>query len=288
MTTSALNSGRHSVRVGEFRVTALSDGLIRGNFGLVAGIDADDARRQELSAGRSEPPLINVNAFLIERGDAAILVDTGCGESYGPDLGRIEGHLAALGVRPEAVGTVLLTHLHGDHANGLLTADKQSRFPNATLVMHEAEPAFWRDDALVAAAPPRAVAAVTTARAVLDLHRDRLEFAVEGEVLPGLHLVAEPGHTPGHCGWLVESGGEQLLIWGDIVHLPGIQFARPEAGMIFDIDRDSAEATRRRLFDRAAADRLLVAGMHLDFPAFGVVERLAGGAGPDGYRFELT
>ncbi|CAO3437330.1 MBL fold metallo-hydrolase [Azospirillum endophyticum] len=279
--------GVSTVGVGEFQVSILLDGCISGSFGLIDGIDADDARRQELAAGRPEPPVISVNAFLIQRGGRSILVDAGCGDSYGPNLGRIDGHLATLGVTPEAIDAVLLTHLHGDHANGLFTEAGTRRFPNATLVMHEAEPAFWRDDALVAAAPPRAVGAVKTARNVLDLYRGQLHLARGGEVSPGISMLPEPGHTPGHCGWLLTSGREQLLIWGDIVHLPGIQFARPEAGMVFDVDRDSAEATRRRIFDLAAADRLAVAGMHLDFPAFGHVERLTGRSGAAAYGFGI-
>jgi glyoxylase-like metal-dependent hydrolase (beta-lactamase superfamily II) len=91
--------------------------------------------------------------------------------------------------------------------------------------------------------------------------------------LPGITLVPEPGHTPGHSGWLIASGNESLLIWGDIVHMPGIQFRRPDAGITFDVDGAQAIATRRRIMDMAATDRLLVAGMHLDFPCFGHVAR---------------
>jgi len=111
------------------------------------------------------------------------------------------------------------------------------------------------------------------ARRVLEAYRGRVREVAAGEVLPGVTVVPAPGHTPGHSGWLVASGGESLLIWGDVVHMPGVQFARPGAGMGFDIDGAQAIATRLRLMDMAATDRLLVAGMHLDFPAFGHVAR---------------
>ena len=90
-------------------------------------------------------------------------------------------------------------------------------------------------------------------------------------------MVQEPGHTPGHSGWIVSSGGDSMLIWGDVVHVPGVQFARPEAGMVFDVDVEQGRASRARAFDMAATDRLRVAGMHLDFPTFGHVMRAGRG-----------
>ena len=101
------------------------------------------------------------------------------------------------------------------------------------------------------------------------------------EVLPGVTAVHLPGHTPGHTGWRIESAGETLLIWGDIVHLPGLQFAQPAAGMAFDIDGDLGRSTRAKALDMVASDRLLLAGMHLDFPTFGHVRRAG-----SGYAFE--
>ena len=98
--------------------------------------------------------------------------------------------------------------------------------------------------------------------------------------MSGIAIVPEPGHTPGHSGWLISSGAASLLIWGDIVHMPGIQFARPDAGMGFDVDGGQAIATRQRIMDMVATDRTMVAGMHLDFPCFGHVARVS-----EGYAF---
>ena len=101
-----------------------------------------------------------------------------------------------------------------------------------------------------------------------------------GEALPGISIVPEPGHTPGHSGWMIASGNESLLIWGDIVHMPGIQFKMPGVGMGFDIDGAAAIASRQRIMDMTATDRTMVAGMHLDFPCFGHVARAS-----EGYAF---
>ena len=104
----------------------------------------------------------------------------------------------------------------------------------------------------------------------------------DGEVLPGvMRPCCCPGHTPGHTGWLVHSGHDGVLIWGDVVHLAAVQVPRPEAALVFDVDPDAARATRRRIFDQVAADRLRVAGAHLDFPGFGHIVRQGAS-----YRFE--
>ena len=111
-------------------------------------------------------------------------------------------------------------------------------------------------------------------------YRDRMRtFAGEGEVLPGITAIPRPGHTPGHTTYLIASGCDQLLVWGDIVHIPEVQTARPEACVVYDTDPAQAEASRRAVFDMVATDRLLVTGMHLHFPGF---SRLARDG--DGYR----
>jgi len=92
-------------------------------------------------------------------------------------------------------------------------------------------------------------------------------------VLPGITAMLRPGHTPGHTNWLIQSGGERILIWGDIVHLAAVQLARPEARLIYDVDSDMAAATRQRVLEWAASERLVVAGAHLGFPGFGTVTR---------------
>ena len=99
-------------------------------------------------------------------------------------------------------------------------------------------------------------------------YKDRWKLFQKGEVFPGVTAMPLHGHTPGHSGYLVASGNEQLLIWGDIVHVPEVQTARPEAGMVFDTDSEQAIVTRRRVFEMVTADKLMVTGMHMHFPGF--------------------
>jgi glyoxylase-like metal-dependent hydrolase (beta-lactamase superfamily II) len=269
----------HHRHVGEVRVTALNDGMFEGSFDWLTNIDPAEPPALHHASFRAIPPRLTVNTFLLHVGERLVLVDGGCGGIMGPSMGKLSENLAIMGVAPDAIDTVLLTHLHPDHVGGLVDAEGKAQFPNADLIVHEAEVAFWQDDAVLAKAGQDADH-IKLARATLTAYRDRTREIASGEVFPGISAVPEPGHTPGHTGFLIASGDDSLLIWGDIVHMPGVQFARPEAGMGFDIDGAQAIATRQRIMDMVATDRLLVSGMHLDFPAFGHVARAG-----DGYAF---
>jgi glyoxylase-like metal-dependent hydrolase (beta-lactamase superfamily II) len=273
-------SGVHHVSVGDITVTALNDGQFEGSFAWLAGVAEAEATALHETSFRAMPPLITVNAFVLHLPDRLVLVDSGCGSGMGPGMGGLAAHLAAMGVAPDDVDVVLATHLHPDHVGGLVDGEGHAVFPNAELVVHQAEPAFWGDEAVLAGASEDHRGFVLLARATMAAYGNRMRPVTGGEVLPGVTAVPEPGHTPGHTGWLVASGGDSLLIWGDVVHMPGVQFARPEAGIGFDVDGAQAIATRQRIMDMAATDRLRVAGMHLDFPAFGHVVRAG-----EGYAF---
>jgi glyoxylase-like metal-dependent hydrolase (beta-lactamase superfamily II) len=160
--------------------------------------------------------------------------------------------------------------MHPDHSAGLtdMTTGKPN-FPNAELVMHENEPRHWFDDAAMARGDERERKLFFQAgREQTEPYRKRWRLFQRGEVVPGVTAMPFHGHTPGHTGYLVSSGAESLLIWGDIVHVPEVQTARPEVCMAFDTDKTAAEATRRHVFDMVATDRMLVTGMHLHFPGF--------------------
>jgi len=273
-------AGVHHLAVGDIVVSALNDGMFEGSFEWLAGVQPEDATALHHASFRAVPPRVTVNAFLVRLAERVVLVDAGCGGAMGPEMGRLAANLSAAGVTPGEVDVVLATHLHPDHVGGLVDAEGHAVFPKADLVVHEAEPRYWGDDAAMANASDVTREFSGLARATLAAYGNRLRQISGGEVLAGITAVPAPGHTPGHTGWLISSGGETLLIWGDIVHLPGVQFARPKVGIGFDVDVGQAIATRQRLMDMAATDRLMVAGMHLDFPAFGHVARAG-----EGYAF---
>ncbi|HYZ32373.1 MAG TPA: MBL fold metallo-hydrolase [Crenalkalicoccus sp.] len=269
--------GVYRRRVGDIVVTAVSDGFLEGSLAVLRNIAEEEAARMLREAFRPVPRQTSVNTYLIHSGGRVALVDTGCGTAMGPGGGALFRSLAAAGVAPEEVDTVLLTHMHPDHSNGL-AEDGRALFPNATLALHAMEHGFWHNDAAMAKADPALQErGFQAARTQAAPYRDRTRTFTGGEVFPGVTALPLPGHTPGHTGYMIASGGQSLLIWGDIVHVPEVQVPRPEVTLAFDIDQGEAAASRRRAFDMAATDRLAVAGMHLHFPGFAHLARREGG-----------
>jgi glyoxylase-like metal-dependent hydrolase (beta-lactamase superfamily II) len=280
--TKGSTSIMHKQTIGAIEVSAISDGVLNIPADRVIGMTGAETR-QRLGLGSDDPVPIDVNSFLLKIGDTYALVDAGCGASFGPTLGKQAENLRAAGVAPEAIRYVFLTHFHPDHSNGLIDGEGRAVYPNAELFAHENEARFWLDEELPAGATDMMRNSQKATRRGMAAYPDRLHRVRDGEAMPGISAFLQAGHTPGHTGWLVESGGAGILIWGDIVHLTAIQVAQPDAAMTFDIDPDGARASRRRVFDRVATDRLFVAGAHLNFPGFGTLTRTAGG-----YRYEPT
>lgn len=262
-------------KVGDYVVTYLSDGFLDGSFAYLQGIGADEAAA--LLAAAHRPPLAHfaIASYAIQGNGRTILVDAGTGGFNGWG-GRFPVALAAAGIEPDGVDTILMSHAHVDHVGGL-TLDGRPVFPRAEVVVNEAELAFWRDDAVMNSAGNDAKPFFVAARMAFEAYADRLRPVSGGEVAPGIALVPLPGHTPGHSGFHVTSGKDQLLIWTDITHMADIQIARPEVTIGFDVDPDAARATRMKVLDQVATDRLLVAGMHFNIPGFITVERRGGG-----------
>ena len=272
-------------KIGDIEVTAVSDGFSTLPLDVVP--KADPVEAKELAKAAFLPPgdalPISVNTYVVRSAGHLAVIDTGAGRLLGPHAGIFLESLKAADVSPEAVDTVIITHLHPDHVSGMTTADGRANFPNARLVVHENELTYWDDDANAGKVPAVQKSWFKVARDAIAPYRKRIDpITRNGQViLPGVAAEELFGHTPGHTGLRITAGSDQLLIWADIVHLPHLQFPEPAWGMSFDVDADRFVATRRRAFDMAASDRLLVAGMHLNFPGFGHVAA----AGPTGYAF---
>jgi len=264
--------------VGDIAVTALSDGGFPIGHAPLQGISEADYAAILTAAHRDPQGFISgVNAFLIETGDLKVLVDAGTGGFFGPDVDNLPANLAATGTAPEDITHLFATHLHPDHVGGAVR-DGAAVFPNAELVVHDADRAFWGTPSNFTAMPEMMQNFAAVAQDALSAYGDRLRtFDAGAEIAPGLTAMPLPGHTPGHSGLMVASGDDSLLIWADIVHVAPVQLARPEVTIGFDVDPDGAAATRAALLDRVAADRLMVAGSHIGFPGLVTIARAGDG-----------
>lgn len=263
---------RHAL--GDFEVTALYDGEIKLDTKLLKNASPRQIQTLLARMFRDNPTPTAVVAYLVNTGKQLVLVDAGAAKLFGPTLGHVLANLKAAGYAPEQVDAVLLTHLHGDHVGGLLTAEGQVAFPNATVHVPKVDADFWLSAEAMAKAPEAAkgffkMAQDSTAPYV-KAHRLKT-FEGEAEILPGITPVSEHGHTPGHTGYLFSSKGKKLLVWGDIVHNAAVQFPQPTVTIEFDSDPAKALATRLKLFKWTAKDVLLVAGAHHPFPGIGHV-----------------
>jgi len=268
--------GYYRMAVGDIEVTALYDGYITLDNKLLKGVSAKDLQSllARMFLETSKGVQTAVNGYLVNTGRNLILVDTGAAKCFGPTMGNIGANLHAAGYAPEQVDTVLLTHLHGDHACGLDSADGKAAYPNATVYVSKQEAGFWLNKDAQAKAPEGMQPFFKIAQDAVAPYAQAgklKEFESGAEILPGVKSVAEPGHTPGHAGYLFSSEGQQLLVWGDVVHSHAVQFMHPEVSIEFDVDSKQAIATRKSLLADAAKQKLWIAGAHLPFPGIGHV-----------------
>ena len=260
--------GVYRRKIGDIVVTAISDGYVEASYEMMREISAGDAEAILRGAFRPSPPRISVNCFLIHSAGRVALIDTGCGVTMGDKLGLLPRQLQEAGTAASDIDTIILTHMHPDHSNGLTAPDGTANFPHVELVVSETDVRHWHDDSAMSIASERHRERFfklgrEQIRPYMDRRRDN-----KGEVFPGVTTVPLPGHTPGHSGYMISSGNESLFIWGDIVHHPDVQVARPEVHVEPDSDHAMAVATRRKTFEMVAREGVLVAGMHMHFPGF--------------------
>ena len=254
--------------IGDALVTVVNDGFLDIPFEILRGTTRERMEAAMSDAFRPGPPRLTVNTFVIEVGGRTIMIDSGGGSTTVYSMGLLPQNLKAAGYAPADIDTVLLTHVHPDHSNGLLGGNGEVLFPRADVVIHEDDIAFWSDPGLRNGRSPAAVPYLNSAAALFRGYRDQIRPGKAGTVAPGITLLPLPGHTPGHSGYRLDSAGETLVIWGDTVHVPELQIPYPSVTSEFDIDEPLAAENRRRIFDHVADEKHLVAGMHLHLPAF--------------------
>lgn len=269
--------------LGDAKLTVISD----GDFSLPAstvGINADPAEvhafmlRHFMNTERLEA---HTNHVVIELGDAVVLVDVGSGNRYLETVGNMLTNLEAAGIDYDSITHVVLTHAHPDHVWGIRDDFDEAIFPDAQYFIGEAEHKWWLTPDRINMVDEGLQQLV--AGAVNSLNADLLQLipVQDGyEVAPGITMIDTPGHTHGHMSLRLESNGEQLLVLGDVARNAYIDFERPDWVGTPDMNADLSVATRKRIFDMAAEDRIAVLGYHFPFPGVGHVMREG-----EAYRF---
>jgi glyoxylase-like metal-dependent hydrolase (beta-lactamase superfamily II) len=262
--------------IGAIEVTPLWDGPLPSSLGKIPDpLHRAEAEKLIAKAG-ADALTMEVYGFLLRLGDRLALIDSGAGRLMPPDLGKLLDALGALGVAPDQIQHIFMTHVHRDHYGGLTDGEGKAAFPNAELVLHEKEAAFWLDNKFDDM-PQRARRHYDSTMQALSLYTNRLRRVRDNEDMFGVSAHLAPGHTPGHTCWLVQSGGQSILAWGDLIHIAAIHLPAPHIAMEYDLDPEAAKWSRMRVLDWVATDHILVAGAHLPAPGIGAIVRTGAG-----------
>ena len=264
--------GYYRVMLGDFEITALSDGTVALPVDkLLTNTSPAQVGKGLASSFLKAPVETSVNGYLINTGTKLVLVDTGAAGLFGPTLGNLVANLKAAGYQPEQVDEVYITHMHPDHVGGLMAGDRPV-FPNAVVRADQHDADLWLSAANLEKAPADAKGFFQGAQASLNPYVAAGKFKPfngSTELVPGIKAVAAPGHTPGHSIYVVESKGQKLVLWGDLMHVAAVQFAHPSVTIQFDTDSKAAAVQRKKAYVQAAKQGYLVGSAHLSFPGLG-------------------
>jgi glyoxylase-like metal-dependent hydrolase (beta-lactamase superfamily II) len=266
--------GYYRMMLGDFEITALSDGTIDLDMQKML-TDTTPERVAAALARQYLTPMVetSVSAYLVNTGPKLVLIDAGSGTMFGPTLGKLAANLRAAGYDPAQVDEILVTHLHGDHAGGLVTGEV-AVFPNAIVRAAQKEADHWLSPTAMEAAPEAVRPAYRSAMASIKPYSatGRFKpFSGDAELVPGIRAIVTGGHTPGHAIFAVESRGQKIVFWGDLMHVGAVQFAEPSVTFRFDTDPKTAASQRKKNFADAAQRGYWVGAAHLPFPGIGRV-----------------
>ena len=266
--------GFFRMMLGDFEITALSDGTVNLPVDkLLTNTTPAKVNKALAKSFLTSPLETSVNGYLINTGTKLVLIDTGAAKLFGPTLGSLVANLKAAGYQPEQVDEVYITHMHPDHVGGLMDGDKMA-FPNATVRADKHDADFWLSQANLDKAPADAKGFFQGAMASLNPYVKANRFSAfvgNTDLAPGIKAISTYGHTAGHSTYLVESKGQKLAIWGDLVHVAAVQFDDPSVTIQFDTESKAAAVQRRRAYAEAAKNSNLVAAAHIAFPGIGHV-----------------
>jgi len=279
------NAGWYRYKVGDFEVTVVTDGM---NTNPLSDAYVANAPKAEVNAALAADFLAqdkvthSYTPIVVNTGSKLVAIDTGLGlgmfEQSKGAVGQYHANLQAAGIDRNAVDAVIISHFHGDHINGLIGPENKPGFPNAEIMVPEIEAAFWADESNASKLPEVARPQMGNVKRVFGVINKVTKYQAGKELVPGITAIASPGHTPGHTSYVVASGNGKILVQIDITAGAASLFARnPNWQFVFDTDKAQAVETRKKLYDMAAAEKMMVQGYHLAFPSMVYVEKSGNG-----------
>lgn len=264
-------------KIGDIECTSLYDGIWKKKHAdnFIRNASVDDTKAALSKAGLSPDFVpIEFTQTVVKTGGKTILIDAGTGGQLAPTAGMTMKHMAAAGIDAGSVETVLISHFHPDHIFGLMAKDTNAQiFPNAEIIVPEAEYKYWTDPAIIPTLSKRRQGLAKRVQATFPNWKNIRQIGGDVEVAAGVRSVAAYGHTAGHTAFHIASGSDQLLVVGDAANVPALFVANPTWQAVFDGDPKMATETRIKLFDRAVADKAVIAGYHFGFPNAGTISK---------------
>ncbi len=269
-------------KLGDFEITVVNDGAraIPLPTAFVRNVPNEQVLAAAEAAYMPKGSIVApFNPIVVNTGAKLVLIDTGYGPGIAPTVGLLPLTLAAAGIDPKAIDIVLISHMHGDHILGLKTPDGALAFPNAEIKVPAVDWAFWMSDDNMSKAPDGfQKASFGFNRKIFSNLADKVTRYDWGkEVAPGITAVDSSGHTPGHTAFVIASGAGRLFFQGDVTNVPDLFLRNPDWQVMFDSEPEKAVQTRRRIYDMASAEKILVAGYHFPFPGLGYIEKAGTG-----------
>lgn len=275
--SDAAAKGFHTFKVGDIEVTTISDGQWNKPHdpGFIKNATVDETKAALAAAGlTTDHVTVPFTVTVVKTGGRTIMFDAGTGAQLAPTAGKLAANMAAAGIDPKKIDTIVVTHFHPDHIFGLMAKETNAQvYPDAEIVVPQKEFAFWTDPGTIAKLPENRQGLAKRIQATFPTWKNITRIDDGAEVAPGVVAAGAYGHTPGHTTYVVGSGKDQLVVLADLTNIPALFVRNPGWHAAFDGDPGMAEASRRRVFDKVVADKAMITGYHYGMPGAGRIEK---------------
>lgn len=277
LAADAREKGFVTYKIGDIECISLYDGIWKKKHDekFIRNASLEETKAALKKAGLSDEYVpIEFAQTILKTGGKTVLIDAGTGGQLAKTAGMTMKHMAAAGIDPASITTILISHFHPDHIFGLMAKETNAQiFPNAEIIVPEREYKFWTDPAIIEKLPERRKGLAKRIQATFPTWKNIRQIGDKTDVAPGVRSASAFGHTPGHTAYHIASGNAQLVVAGDIANLPALFVANPTWQAAFDADPEQATKSRIALFDQVIADKAVIAGYHFGFPNAGTLAK---------------